>query len=62
MKAKDIKTVEVIIEKKSFVGIKTGRKPNPLSKRQQRLADLELRRVNGTLKLGRPKKQTEHNS
>ena len=36
MKAKDIKTVEVIIEKKSFKGIKTGRKVNPESNRQKR--------------------------
>jgi hypothetical protein len=84
-------TLEVAIEKKSFVGIKTGRKPNPESNRQKRLAELnakieagvtiqrgrpvssdserqkriaelEAKRASGELKLGRPKKQTEHNS
>lgn len=55
MKAKDIKTVEVIIEKKSFKGIKTGRKPNPLSQRQKRLAELNAKIEAGvTIKKGRP--------
>jgi hypothetical protein len=50
----------VIIEKTekglevTVQGVKTGRKINPLSQRQQRLAELEAKRVNGTLKLGRP--------
>lgn len=34
---------------------KKGRPVNMESKRQQRIQDLEFRRANGTLKLGRPK-------
>ncbi len=34
---------------------KRGRPVNPESTRQKRVAELELKRANGTLKLGRPK-------
>ena len=48
-------TLEVTIEKKSFKGIKTGRKPNPESKRQQRLAELNAKIEAGvTISRGRP--------
>ena len=36
---------------------KRGRPVNPESTRQKRVAELEMKRANGTLKLGRPKKQ-----
>ena len=36
---------------------KRGRPVNPESVRQKRVAELEMKRANGTLKLGRPKKQ-----
>jgi hypothetical protein len=39
----------------SGVEIKRGRPVNPESARAKRMADLEARRANGTLKLGRPK-------
>lgn len=39
----------------SGVEIKRGRPSNPESARSKRIADLESRRINGTLKLGRPK-------
>ena len=93
-KAHTMKTIDLeniinsIKEKKSFIGIKTGRKPNPESNRQKRLLelqskieagitiqrgrpcldtsqrqirlkDLETRRLNGELRRGRPKKQSE---
>ncbi len=46
---------EITTEKKSFKGIKTGRKPNPESKRQQRLAELNAKIEAGvTIKKGRP--------
>jgi hypothetical protein len=35
--------------------LKRGRPTNPESARAKRIADLEARRANGTLKLGRPK-------
>jgi len=35
-------------------GRKTGRPINPTSARQQRLAELDAKRANGTLKRGRP--------
>ena len=35
--------------------LKRGRPVNPNSARAKRIADLEARRANGTLKLGRPK-------
>lgn len=38
---------------------KRGRPSNPESKRQKRLVELEMKRANGTLKLGRPKKVVE---
>jgi hypothetical protein len=48
-------TLEVAIEKKSFKGIKTGRKPNPESKRQKRLAELNAKIEAGvTIQRGRP--------
>ena len=37
------------------VELKRGRPTNPESARAKRIADLEARRANGTLKLGRPK-------
>ena len=37
------------------VEIKRGRPTNPESARAKRIADLEVRRASGTLKLGRPK-------
>ena len=37
------------------IEIKRGRPTNPESARAKRIADLEARRANGTLKLGRPK-------
>ena len=52
---KKVETLEVAIEKKSFVGIKTGRKPNPESARQKRLAELNAKIEAGvTIKKGRP--------
>jgi hypothetical protein len=36
------------------VAVQLGRPVNPNSVRQIRLAELESRKVNGTLKLGRP--------
>ena len=61
-KAHTMKTVEleaIIVnttqEKKSFKGIKTGRKVNPESNRQQRLAELNAKIEAGvTIKKGRP--------
>ena len=48
-------TLEVTVEKKSFKGIKTGRKPNPESNRQKRLAELNAKIEAGvTIKKGRP--------
>ena len=50
----------VVIEKTekglevSVQGVKTGRKVNPNSARQIRLAELEAKRSNGELKRGRP--------
>jgi len=47
--------LEVAVEKKSFKGIKTGRKVNPMSQRQQRLAELNAKIEAGvTIKKGRP--------
>jgi hypothetical protein len=40
------------------VELKRGRPTNPESARAKRIADLEARRANGTLKLGRPKMVT----
>jgi hypothetical protein len=44
-----------LAKKLSGVEIKRGRPTNPESARAKRIADLEARRANGTLKLGRPK-------
>ena len=44
-----------LAKKLSGVEIKRGRPVNPESARAKRIADLEARRANGTLKLGRPK-------
>ena len=44
-----------LAKKLSGVEIKRGRPVNPESARAKRIADLEARRTNGTLKLGRPK-------
>jgi hypothetical protein len=43
------KGIEVTVK-----GIKTGRKVDPTSVRQVRLAELEAKRLNGELKRGRP--------
>jgi hypothetical protein len=52
---KKVETLEVAIEKKSFKGIKTGRKPNPESNRQKRLAELNAKIEAGvTISRGRP--------
>ena len=46
---------EITTEKKSFKGIKTGRKVNPMSQRQQRLAELNAKIEAGvTIQRGRP--------
>jgi len=50
-----IKRAERLIKAFSGVEIKRGRPVNPESARAKRIADLEARRANGTLKLGRPK-------
>jgi hypothetical protein len=44
-----------LAKKLSGVEIKRGCPTNPESARAKRIADLEARRANGTLKLGRPK-------
>jgi len=44
-----------LMKKLSGVELKRGRPSNPESARAKRIADLEARRANGTLKLGRPK-------
>jgi hypothetical protein len=49
------KQVERMAKMLSGVEIKRGRPSNPESARAKRIADLEARRANGTLKLGRPK-------
>ena len=56
MKTVDLETiVNSIVEKKSFKGIKTGRKPNPESNRQKRLAELNAKIEAGvTISRGRP--------
>ena len=47
---------EIQLMKQSLgLDIKRGRPVNPESARATRIADLEARRANGTLKLGRPK-------
>ena len=47
---------EIRLMKESLgLDIKRGRPVNPESARAKRIADLEARRANGTLKLGRPK-------
>ena len=52
---KKVKTLEVAVEKKSFKGIKTGRKINENSKRQKRLAELNAKIEAGvTIQRGRP--------
>jgi hypothetical protein len=50
---------EIRLMKQSLgLDIKRGRPTNPESARAKRIADLEARRANGTLKLGRPKMVT----
>jgi hypothetical protein len=44
-----------LMKQLSGVELKRGRPSNPESARAKRIADLEARRANGTLKLGRPK-------
>ena len=52
---KKLEVLEVAVEKKSFKGIKTGRKINENSKRQKRLAELNAKIEAGvTIKKGRP--------
>ena len=52
---KKLEKLEVAVEKKSFKGIKTGRKVNPMSQRQQRLAELNTKIEAGvTISRGRP--------
>jgi hypothetical protein len=47
---------EIRLMKESLgITIQRGRPVNPESARAKRIADLEARRANGTLKLGRPK-------
>jgi hypothetical protein len=50
-----MKAIEITTEKKSFKGIKTGRKINENSKRQKRLAELNAKIEAGvTISRGRP--------
>ena len=49
------KQIERIAKMSAGIEIKRGRPTNPESARAKRIADLEARRTNGTLKLGRPK-------
>ena len=52
---KKLEKLEVAVEKKSFKGIKTGRKINENSKRQKRLAELNAKIEAGvTIQRGRP--------
>jgi hypothetical protein len=53
--ANQLKKVERMVKILSGVELKRGRPTNPESARAKRIADLEARRANGTLKLGRPK-------
>jgi hypothetical protein len=53
--ANQMKQMERMAKVLSGVELKRGRPSNPESARAKRLADLEARRANGTLKLGRPK-------
>jgi hypothetical protein len=53
--ANQMKQMERMAKILSGVELKRGRPSNPESARAKRLADLEARRANGTLKLGRPK-------
>lgn len=53
--ANQMKQMERMAKLLSGVELKRGRPSNPESARAKRLADLEARRANGTLKLGRPK-------
>ena len=53
--ANQMKQMERMAKMLSGVEIKRGRPSNPESARAKRIADLEARRANGTLKLGRPK-------
>jgi hypothetical protein len=53
--ANQMKQMDRMAKLLSGVELKRGRPSNPESARAKRLADLEARRANGTLKLGRPK-------
>jgi hypothetical protein len=53
--ANQMKQMERMAKMLSGVELKRGRPSNPESARAKRIADLEARRANGTLKLGRPK-------
>ena len=66
-KAHTMKTIELeqlvnnIKEKKSYKGIKTGRKPNPESNRQKRLAEIQAKMEAGiTISRGRPVNTTSN--
>ena len=47
---------KAILAEKGLLTGRRGRPVSPNSARQERLASLEMKRQNGTLKLGRPKK------
>jgi hypothetical protein len=53
--ANQIKMYERNFKIQQGLDVKRGRPVNPESARAKRIADLEARRANGTLKLGRPK-------
>jgi hypothetical protein len=53
--ANQMKQMDRMAKLLSGVELKRGRPSNPESARAKRIADLEARRANGTLKLGRPK-------
>jgi hypothetical protein len=50
-----VKKMERFAKTLAGIEIKRGRPVNPESARAKRIADLEARRANGMLKLGRPK-------
>jgi hypothetical protein len=50
---------KAVLSEKGLLTGKKGRPVNPNSERQTRLAMLNEKRVNGTLKLGRPKMKKE---
>jgi len=50
---------KAMLAEKGLLTGKKGRPVMPTSERQKRLAQLEMKRANGTLKLGRPKMKKE---